>query len=340
MLFSTSRSSAPALMREYIAGSAASTEKLMVSACNSTSLRAAFSDSRVPLVLKITSAPHFNSFYPELTDAFQKRIRKAGYGMMLALHGENAHVFNELIDDMLAQNVAGLGITLPRFGDTEPVLARLRREHIPVVCITRYRAGSGLDTVATDNRQIGYRATRYLLEHGHRRILHIGVTDYSTGIDRASGYEQAMIEAGLTPHVIPIQDITLEANSTKEMFVQEAPIYSASKVVQDIWGNSTQSNLPTAVFCFNDSVAIGVYKALRQLEFHIPDDVSLISVDDLLMVRHFEVPLTTFRLPGESIGQLGAELLLRRLSGDASPLVHMLLEATLIERASVTPASS
>jgi len=79
---------------------------------------------------------------------------------------------------------------------------------------------------------------------------------------------------------------------------------------------------------------MGVYKALREIGLKIPEDVSVVGVDNLPTVRHMDVPLTTSALPGNEIGRVGAETLLKRIAGDRSEPHTLLIQAKFIERAS------
>jgi LacI family transcriptional regulator/LacI family repressor for deo operon, udp, cdd, tsx, nupC, and nupG len=138
-----------------------------------------------------------------------------------------------------------------------------------------------------------------------------------------------MNEAGLAPRVIippwppklPATTITFDDTSAMRGY----------ELALDIWTNN-KADRPTAVFCFHDMEALGVSKALRELSLRIPEDVSIVSVDDLPTIRHLEVPLTTFSLPGIEIGRLAAELLLRRLAGDQGPPQCHLIPARFIQR--------
>jgi len=292
------------------------------------------------LIGLITSSPNFNFFYPHLAAAFNRRIRDAGYGLVMSLHSEHADLMDRMVHELMAQNVVALAITPPRYGDVGPTLARLRRMGVPVVFIGRSGPVRGVDVVATDNEGIGYAATRHLIEQGHTHIVHIGLLDYSTGDERAAGYHRALAEAGLPPH---IYQITEETTTTEDDLAAGAPrehlAGPAEIAVHQLWGAEVAADepRPTAAFCFNDIVAMGVYKGLRNLSLAIPQDVSLVSVDNLITVRHFEVPLSTFALPGEAIGTASAELLLRRLQGEISPPITRLLPATFIPRASTAP---
>jgi GntR family transcriptional regulator of arabinose operon len=289
---------------------------------------------RAGVVGLITSSPNFNFFYPQLTAAFNERIRRAGLGLTMTLHDESADLLDTLVTEMMNQDVVALAITPPRYGDMTETLARLRRHRVPVVLIGRSVPKAHADVVATDNRDIGYRATRYLLEMGHQHIAYVGLLGYSTGDLRAAGYRQALDEAGYPPHIYHLAESTMRAQASG--LPSEHLADPAHAAIHQIW--SVQSDLiqPTAIFCFNDIVAMGAYKALRDLNLAIPQDVSLISVDNLIAVRHFEVPLTTFALPGEAIGTRSAEILLRRLDGETAQAETVLLPASLHERASVS----
>lgn len=285
------------------------------------------------LIGLITSSPNFNFFYPQLTAAFNDRIRSAGYGLVMSLHNEDANTLGQIADELLAQNVVGLAITPPRYGDLMPILNRLRRQKVPVVMIGR-STQHAVDVVATDNDLIGYTATQYLLQQGHQHIAFVGLLDYSTGQERANGYKRALEEVNLPPHIVQINENANTKYHNQSDVPREHLVPPAQDAAYQTWGRDDGIPEPTAAVCFNDITAMGVYKALRNLKKRIPEDVSLVSVDNLITVRHFEVPLTTFALPGEEIGVRSAEILLRRLSGDAAPAQTILLPAQFIERES------
>ena len=292
------------------------------------------------LIGLITSSTNFNFFYPELTAAFNQRIREAGYGLVISLHNEHTRSLDQLVNELLDQNVVAMAITPPRYGDMTAILARLRQQQIPVICIGRNTPLEGVDIIATDNEAIGYQATQHLIECGHKQIVYIGLLDYSTGSERAAGYQRAMREAGLQPYIEQLSD---PSNDGMEISHSGAPrehmAGPAYEKAHQIWGQGHTLPRPTAAFCFNDIAAMGVYKGLREIGLGIPDAVSIVSVDNLITVRHFEVPLTTFALPGEKIGIRSAELLLRRLSGDRALARRVLLPAEFIPRASTRSCS-
>ncbi len=287
------------------------------------------------LVGLIASRPNYHFFYPQLAAAFDTQVRQANYGMVMALHGDRADLLAEVVEGLLlSQHIVGLAITPPRFGDMRRVVQRLRRAGIPFVFIGRPSTETQVDSVAPDNQQIGYQAARYLIDLGHRSIVHMGFSDYSTGQSRLQGYQLAMAEAELPARFVEIP----EHISTTDSFEEETP---SERIAVPARATAltllAEPDRPTAVFCFNDLVAMGVYKAAREAGFRIPEDLSLISVDNLPTITHFEVPLTTFALPGAEIGRQSANLLLRRMAGEEMGPQQYLLPAPMIRRSSTAP---
>ncbi len=290
------------------------------------------------LIALMVSRPNFHFFYPQLAAAFDERVRAANYGMVMSLHGDRVDLLGEGIEGLLlTQNIVGMAITPPRFGDMERVIQRLRQTGVPFIFIGRHDGAVQIDSVAPDNQQIGYQATRYLIDLGHRRIVHLGFSDYSTGRARLEGYQLAMAEAELPARFVPIlEHISTTSSGIDDESSSERIAMPARETAVSLL---RESDYPTAIFCFNDIVAMGVYKAAREVGLRIPTDLSLISVDNLPTVTHFEVPLTTFALPGAEIGRQGANLLLRHIAGEDMSPQQYLLPAPVIRRASAAAPS-
>ena len=282
----------------------------------------------------VVSSTNFHFFYPQLAASFNDVIRKAGYSMTMHMHNDQAEALLNIVRDLKRDNLVGLALTPPRFGHKEEVVRELARMNIPVVSLGRREPWIRGDSVAPDNEMIGYVSTKHLIDLGHRNIVHLGLLDYSTGRDRAEGYRKAMEGAGLTPNIVSLPPLSIP--TTSDGIPDEHLAAPAHDKALEIWGTRAAGR-PTAVFCFNDIMAMGVYKALRELRLRIPDDVSIVGVDNLPTVRHMEVPLTTSALPGDEIGRVGAELLLKRIVGDRSEPRVLLIQAKFIQRDSTAP---
>jgi GntR family transcriptional regulator of arabinose operon len=268
-------------------------------------------------------------YYPELASSLSFRLRNAGYRVDTSIHHERYETLNEVTESLLAQQVAAVIIVAPTERDGNKILHELRAKGVIVMLLTRYLDNfADVDYIGTDNQLIGNEATQKLIDLGHTGIVHIAASRSSTALDRATGYVQAMQEAGLTPQMIIAPDEKPSLPSNLMQYVMKID-------PAQLWEKVAQRNI-TGIFCFNDDIAGWVQKEIRKLNLVVPRDLSLISVDNMPYAAFFDTPLTTFALPGEEIGKQAASLLLRRLAGEAFPPKRILLPARFVKRMSTT----
>jgi LacI family transcriptional regulator len=148
---------------------------------------------------------------------------------------------------------------------------------------------------------------RHLLELGHRRIAHLAAhIDVETFRVRQRVYERMLGEAG-----IPLR---AEYQATAGIDLEE----SCNAALSLLRG----AEPPTAIFCDDDLMAAGVYKATRQLGLRLPTDVSVVGFCDGLVAQLLDPALTTVAIPMFSIGQRAMEILLACLETELSPIVE------------------
>jgi LacI family transcriptional regulator, repressor for deo operon, udp, cdd, tsx, nupC, and nupG len=141
---------------------------------------------------------------------------------------------------------------------------------------------------------------RHLIELGHRRIAYLGNSRSGrTTLDRLSGLRQEMESNGLS---IPTEYIH-EVQGGNPEYGAEASSYFLGLPKR-----------PTAVFCFNDMLAIGVLKGFHQVGIRVPDDISLSGFDNIIFSAFTNPPLTTLDQPKQYIGAEAARLLLELLN--------------------------
>lgn len=274
--------------------------------------------------------PEFNYFiyYPELASSLSYRLRQAGYQVDLSVHNDRYETLAKVTSTLLAQDAKAVVVVVSNEHDADSeTLRQLQAQGVTVMLLTRYLEHvDGVDYVGVDNHLIGVEATRHLLKLGHTNIVHVAATVTSTATDRAAGYIHAMQEAGLEPQMIiaPEQSLQLPAEQMKYLMADDP---------MQLWHRLVQKEV-TAIFCFNDQIASWVQKEVRRFNLTIPRDFSLISVDNMPYADFFDTPLTTFALPGEEIGKQAADLLLRRLQGEAFPPQRILLPARLMHNLS------
>lgn len=190
---------------------------------------------------------------------------------------------------------------------------------LPVVFGGRPMSQEGTDNyiVDVDNVDAAARATRHLIEHGRRRIATItGPQNMAAGIDRVEGWRVAVTEAGLEPGPLEIGDFTPTsgADAMRRMLAAGAPF--------------------DAVFVASAQMASGALGVLREHGLRVPEDVSIITIDNDWFAQNATPPLTTIDQPSMVQGSTIAEVLVRRLRGEDVERTT-LIPTTLVERASV-----
>jgi DNA-binding LacI/PurR family transcriptional regulator len=177
-------------------------------------------------------------------------------------------------------------------------------------------------------------ATRHLIDLGHKRIGFIGAEfNYKSNLKRLQGYLNA-----LKTHRIKVDERLVTG---RKETVSEIPGYSTEKMGYE--GMKRLLSLPdppTAVFARNDFTAIGAMTAIKEAGLSIPKDIAIVGFDDIPLAVHTSPALTTVRQPMRLQGQLVAEMLLRRITGDEeAKRVERILNCELIIRESTVSVS-
>lgn len=181
--------------------------------------------------------------------------------------------------------------------------------------------GLALPTVKVDNRAASINAMRYLIEAGHRRIVHLaGPVPESLAQERFDGYRDALAEAGIAyaDELLVTGDYSIEAGRQAIASLLEGGIAF------------------TAIFASSDQMAIGAISELRGRGLSVPADVSVIGFDDIIFANAFEPPLTTVRQPRQEMGRKAMALMVDRLNGKRTAET-IVLDTELVVRGSVAP---
>ncbi len=224
---------------------------------------------------------------------------------------------DQAINSILAgSKPAGLlVISLPLSAET---IHRLTTAEIAVVAVDV--ALPDVPSVTVDDVAGGYRATKYLLDRGHRSIAFIGDSEvselgFTSSVSRRTGYLQALAEAGIAPRYECVRTGPFGRDSahrmTGELLALAVP--------------------PTAIFAASDTQAFGVLESVKAHGLAVPDDVSVIGYDDVEMAPFFG--LTSVHQPLMESGKLGAEALLAALEGALVEDID--LATSIVERTSV-----
>lgn len=182
---------------------------------------------------------------------------------------------------------------------------------------------NGIDApiVASNNFYGGYIATKHLIAKGYRKIVYLSKFNYQTSIERCQGYITALLEMGY--------------NVDRELIVIDAGDKARP------YGYSTIKELLIkrpdidAVFCFNDSLIDGVYRAASELGKHISDDIGVIGYDNTGLCTQKNPQVTSVTYRNSEIGHVAANLLLKQIRGETlSGFPYYLFQPEIIERKS------
>jgi LacI family transcriptional regulator len=223
--------------------------------------------------------------------------------------------------NLLAQRQVDGVLLVPSCGNVKTIKFLLSND-INVVALDRRVSGVAIDSVRSDSENGAYQLVKLLVGLGHKRIAMItGPKDVSTSVDRVIGYQRALAEANLGENELVYYG-TFNQESGYE-FTKQA---------------MTQSPRPTAIFGANNFIAIGIIKALRDLQIDVPGDVSIGAFDDFpesMLVAPF---LTFAEQPAYEMGRVATELLLKRISGELTGgYQKLILPTQIIERGSTGP---
>lgn len=194
---------------------------------------------------------------------------------------------------------------------------------LPTVLLNCYTAERLYPMLLPGEVAGGFAATQHLLDKGHRRIAMIGGEAWmDASRDRLLGYREALATA----------DIAADAQLIREGDWTTASGYRHARELMKL------RQPPTAIFCANDLMALGVIEAAVDLGLTVPQDVSVVGYNDLELSRHIRPPLTTCRVPNYDLGRRAVEILIDMALLDRPHRAMITkLECPLVQRGSVAP---
>ena len=259
-----------------------------------------------------------NPFSSELARGAIETAQKAGHGLLVMGAAPDGLDLPTQVDTLVQQWVDGILITSEPLPDSR--LSQLPCGDTPLVMMDYpqppHRNVIGL--INFDWEAAGYAATYHLRQLGHQRIGYIGgISGHPSSRLRAQGYHKALTETGMA------LDPMLECAGD---FLKEGG-YQAARTLLAL------TNPPTALLTANDLMALGALQAITEGGWRVPDDISLVGMDDIPYASFLSTPLTTIHLSSYRVGQIGIQMLLEADRTHAS-LQQITLPTHLVERRS------
>lgn len=263
---------------------------------------------------QIATTPHAGQIFKGAQDA----AWASGKLILLTNTDNKADLEQAAVEAMLEHQVEGIIYAAMYHHLVDPPKALYEA---PSVLLNCFCADRSLPSVVSDEVGGGRLATEVLLRKGHRRIAFANHITADPGVvGRLEGYKQALAAYG-----VPFDE--------KLVCVAKEGADGGYQCTMRLF---QQPNRPTALFCYNDRMAMGAYDALRKLKLAIPEDVAIVGFDNQeIIAAHLHPGLTTLELPHYAMGKWAVEFLLAHL-GEEYPLppVQQVIGCPLIERAS------
>jgi len=241
----------------------------------------------------------YDPFFAMSAHAVSTVAKQHGYSVILTTSNEDPETEHEEASQMLQRHVEGLVVIPANRGQS--LLTRAMLGRTPLVAFDRPLADPAFDTVLVQNQSGSKRMVQHLIEHGHSRIVFMGLSRTLFTINaRLQGYRKAMLEAGL------------EGDAFFGCETQESTLEAVQSRMQS-------KKPPTAYFTSNTLATRYVFAALQQLGVKIPTEVALAGFDDFELADLTSPPLTVVRQPAQEMGRVAASQLFERLERSENP---------------------
>jgi DNA-binding LacI/PurR family transcriptional regulator len=276
-------------------------------------LRAGRSRQIAIVVLDLT-----NPFFTDVVRGAESAADEQGVTVVVCNSDGNVDREHRHLDLLEEQRVRGVLIT-PVDDARTSRLAQLITRGTPVVLVDRDSGWHKRCSVAVDDVQGGRLAGEHLIERGHRRIAFVGgPMSIQQVADRHRGCSEAIDRAA---KLITVDTPALTVAAGRDAAAEIAGLPGGRR--------------PTAVFCANDLLALGVLQELTRRGLHVPRDVAIVGYDDIEFAGAAAVPLSSVRQPREQLGRTATELLLDEIeSTGPHEHRHVLFQPELVVRAS------
>jgi DNA-binding LacI/PurR family transcriptional regulator len=265
-------------------------------------------------------------FYTAIALGAMTYAAKKGCIVIIA-SSEGDHTVEERItESFLRKHIKGAIIAPVLEGDAEiEHFFRLRCVNFPFVLLEHVK-GIQANVVSIDNTKAMRNAVQYLLDLGHRHIVHFAGPRHALHtFERIQGFHRAFTESRLVSR----EDLIVYAG---------AEVQDGYDTCMQYFSGRSQDACPTAIVCYNDLVAFGVMTALNELRIKVPKEISIVGNDDITFSSRAPVKLTTVRAPLFDLGSRAAEILIQNIESQHQlPIENILLDAELIVRESARP---
>lgn len=266
--------------------------------------------------------------FSAIIKGIEHELSRAGYGMQVSFTNNTVEKERFILKNILEKGmVDGLIAETTRSGLPNPnldIYEKIMKKGIPVLFINSHYAGLDAPYVSLNDKMAGKMITNHLLKCGHRDIAAIFKADDGQGHQRYAGYIEALMEAD-----IKIRSQSVVWIDTDEVHNMHEDASWILRRIKDC----------TACVCYNDEVASSLVAVCLEQGIRVPEDLSIIGIDDSTLANYCEIPLTSAKNPVEDLGRIAALEMLELLKGISVPKATE-LDPEIINRNSVKMITS
>jgi LacI family transcriptional regulator, repressor for deo operon, udp, cdd, tsx, nupC, and nupG len=256
-----------------------------------------------------------NRFFSEVTESIEYTALQRGYQLLLCNSRHQVHLEEWHIRHLVERRVDGVILAHDPTQDLPASMDLLIASGIPTVLLFSSAHQVNCDSVILDNAAGVDQGLRYLFSLGHRGVAFVRPVQGNRPHPRETEYRNMLQKSGYSPVVLELLGLDDDA---------------AKSAVQEVLD---RRDAPTAFFAGNDHMAVRLMKHLTALGVRVPDQISVLGFDNLRMVEHLPVPLTTIDQPKQEMGRRAVELLFERMTaGPDLPVQREIFSPHLIIR--------
>lgn len=238
-------------------------------------------------------------FFQSLIEGFEEECRRLGYEMVVSRADQRNTEYLNQVREMLSEQGAAVVVLATEMmdGDLEPY----RNAPCPLVILDYWTESMEFNAVLINNADAARMMTEHLLDNGHKEV------GYLRGSFRIKGFRSRFVgfQTALKKRKVPYkEEYTVTLGTSLNSAYQDMLAYL-----------KTSPKLPTAFFADNDMIALGAMKALREMGYRIPEDVSVAGFDDLPFSEISTPALTTLRVPNREMGKMAVRRISEMIEG-------------------------
>jgi GntR family transcriptional regulator, arabinose operon transcriptional repressor len=258
--------------------------------------------------------------FPSIIKGIESYLTAEGYSLTFACTDNDVEKEKQCLQTMLSRNIDGLIVEPTRSSNYNPNInyyLELEQNNIPYLMINQFYSQLMPPHIIMNDEHGGFIATEHLIKLGHEKIIGLFKTDDLQGVNRMQGFIRAFRENDLPFFPQMVITYTTEDQDSK---------------LEGLEHLFNHQEMPTAVVCYNDQLALKVLNILRSKELRIPEDVSIVGYDDSFMAEASDVKLTSVSHPKTGMGIEAAKWIVSAVERKGDNIHSTVYEPELVIR--------